>query len=114
MWQRKRLEILNRDEFICQCCGSKDKQLQIHHTYYQYGKNVWEYEDASLITFCNDCHEKVSFLKKQIKFKIDDYFVGHDYLEEVDSILDILNELNPYELQELKESLLNKYIYKNA
>ena len=114
MWQKKRLEIMERDDFTCQCCGNNDSQLQVHHTYYEYGKKVWEYEDGSLITFCNECHQKTSTLKKEIKFKIDEYFIGHDYLEEVNGIINVLKELNPYELLEIKNSLLTKYIYKDA
>jgi 5-methylcytosine-specific restriction endonuclease McrA len=30
-WQRKRLEILNRDGFKCVLCGNEEMQLQIHH-----------------------------------------------------------------------------------
>ena len=33
-WQKKRLEILNRDNFTCQCCGDDKKTLNIHHKYY--------------------------------------------------------------------------------
>jgi 5-methylcytosine-specific restriction endonuclease McrA len=27
LWQKKRLEIMNRDKFTCQECGEKEKQL---------------------------------------------------------------------------------------
>jgi len=56
-WQKKRLEILNRDNFTCQYCLCKDKELQVHHRYYDKDKLPWEYDDDCFITLCNDCHE---------------------------------------------------------
>jgi hypothetical protein len=35
------------------------KYLNVHHTFYQKGKNPWEYEDQHLITLCQPCHFKV-------------------------------------------------------
>lgn len=56
-WQKKRLEILQRDEFTCQHCLKSDKTLHVHHTYYN-GKDPWETHDSRLVTLCEDCHEK--------------------------------------------------------
>ena len=57
-WQKKRLEILNRDEFTCQGCRAKDKPLHVHHVDYFVRKKPWEYPDYILITYCDDCHKK--------------------------------------------------------
>lgn len=59
-WQRKRLEILQRDDFRCSCCGDESNQLQIHHTFYLSGKNPWEYDDQTLKTFCAKCHSEIT------------------------------------------------------
>lgn len=56
-WQKKRLEILQRDEWTCRKCFSKEKTLHVHHSFYEPGSEPWEYEDASLITLCEQCHE---------------------------------------------------------
>lgn len=58
MWQKKRLEILSRDEFTCQRCGSKDKMLHVHHRYYLKVEFPWEYPDKALVTLCFECHEE--------------------------------------------------------
>ena len=55
-WQRKRLKILNRSNFECQNCDSKDKTLHVHHGYYQKGLKPWQYPDESLFCLCADCH----------------------------------------------------------
>lgn len=62
-WQRKKAEIMQRDNFICQVCGAKDKQLHVHHTYYDKNLHYWEYPDYMLITLCCNCHHK-EILKK--------------------------------------------------
>ena len=56
-WQKKRLEIMQRDNFTCQCCGSKVDELQIHHIRYHKGIEPWEYDNNELITYCESCHE---------------------------------------------------------
>lgn len=62
-WQKKRLEILQRDSWQCQNCDEKDKTLHIHHCYYEHGKMPWEYKSSSLLTLCEECHkaETVNF-----------------------------------------------------
>lgn len=56
-WQRKRLEILNRDDFTCQMCDDKETMLHVHHTYYENGLEPWEYPNESLRTLCSNCHK---------------------------------------------------------
>ena len=56
-WQRKRLEIFNRDNFTCQCCKSKNKELHVHHLQYKKGVLPQDYENEMLVTLCFDCHD---------------------------------------------------------
>ena len=56
-WQKRKTEILLRDNFTCQKCGCMDKTLHVHHIFYD-GRNPWDYEDEALITLCEDCHNK--------------------------------------------------------
>jgi len=56
-WQKKRLEIMKRDNFTCRWCGDNENTLNIHHLNYEKNKNPWEYEDNKLITICESCHE---------------------------------------------------------
>lgn len=57
-WQKKRLEIFERDGFLCQNCFSKTKTLHVHHKYYLPVENPWEYPDSALVTLCEECHEQ--------------------------------------------------------
>lgn len=57
LWQKKRLEIMQRDNFTCQHCGSTNKSLQVHHLWYSPLKKPWEYDNSAFITLCEHCHE---------------------------------------------------------
>lgn len=57
-WQKRRLEILKRDDHTCQLCGATDTTLNVHHAHYIKGREPWEYEDDLLKTLCRGCHEK--------------------------------------------------------
>lgn len=61
-WQRKRLEILQRDDWACQCCRDKASTLQVHHK--QYHGNPWDAPDDSLETLCEECHANRTSLNK--------------------------------------------------
>lgn len=57
-WQKKRLEIMKRDNFTCQHCGSVTTTLHVHHLYYKKGLMPWEYDNDALITLCQECHKQ--------------------------------------------------------
>jgi hypothetical protein len=56
-WQRKRLEILQRDGWRCQWCLNPKATLHVHHKRYLPNRAPWEYEDRYLVTLCADCHQ---------------------------------------------------------
>ncbi|MDE6000311.1 MAG: hypothetical protein K2H04_09630 [Bacteroidaceae bacterium] len=57
-WQRKVDEIRQRDNYTCQLCGTQNKQVQVHHTWYNQNLHYWESPNEQLITLCKDCHSK--------------------------------------------------------
>lgn len=57
-WQRKRLEILKRDDFKCVYCNDRETELQIHHL--KYTEQPWNAPNKDLITLCKHCHHAVS------------------------------------------------------
>ena len=61
-WYEKRMEILERDNFTCQCCGIESDNgvpLNVHHRYYIEGRMPWQYPNSALIILCDDCHKRV-------------------------------------------------------
>ena len=59
LWQKRRLEIMERDKWKCCLCNTDDKQLHVHHTYYDSELNLWDYDDESMVTVCLDCHKNI-------------------------------------------------------
>lgn len=55
-WQKKRLEILERDKWMCRACGDKEKTLHVHHIFYLPNTDPWDIPSGLLVTFCCDCH----------------------------------------------------------
>lgn len=56
-WQKKRLKILERDNFTCLNCNSDNVSLSVHHKEYIKGSEPWEYSDKYLVTLCQPCHD---------------------------------------------------------
>ena len=40
-WQKRKTEIMQRDNFTCQKCGCKTKTLNVHHLHYLPNRNPW-------------------------------------------------------------------------
>lgn len=55
-WQKKRLQIMERDGWACRYCNETTKTLQVHHTKYAIG-DPWNTPDFFLLTLCDECHE---------------------------------------------------------
>lgn len=65
-WQKKRLEIMQRDGFKCQNCNANDITLNVHHACYLKGREPWEYDDDILITLCEECHKRIETQKIEL------------------------------------------------
>lgn len=98
-WQKKRLEIMQRDEFTCQSCSKKEGAvLNVHHVYYEKNKAPWEYDNDMLITWCEECHERRHELQKGILMELmhcDLHEVGstHFLLVNIPHVMNIVSEL---------------------
>ena len=79
-WQKKRLEILQRDNFTCVLCGDTETELQVNHL--KYTGEPYEAPNEDLETLCKHCHAlkhfmvEVKILKiKKFEKKIGFYYV---------------------------------------
>ncbi len=64
-WQRKRLEVMRRDDFKCRGCGDRESELQVHHRRYNRDGKPWEVSDSALVTLCHKCHERTTVLRRE-------------------------------------------------
>lgn len=81
-WQKKRLEILNRDGFTCQLCGDTESALHVHHK--MYSGNPWDIPNNQLTALCQQCHFITEHTKKlgqdllKVKKRIVDDYTYYD------------------------------------
>ena len=61
-WQKRRLEIFERDNWTCQNCGNSESTLHVHHRWY--AGNPWEAPDRALVTLCENCHKSLKIFGK--------------------------------------------------
>jgi len=80
-WQKKRLEILQRDDFKCQFCKSTENTLHIHHEVYKRGSEPCDYPNSVLKTLCHKCHSVVEFLKKHDNKYVAFGVIIHNYVD---------------------------------
>lgn len=57
LWQKRRLEVMEEAEFMCQMCFNGENQLHVHHKRYVKGRRIWEYDSNELVVLCHECHE---------------------------------------------------------
>ena len=88
-WQKKRLEILEENNWTCAACGNTDAQLHVHHTRYEKNKMIWDYSNYKLMAVCNECHKEIHRIKDSIKEIID------------------INHTNTYSLKLIHDIILN-------
>jgi hypothetical protein len=76
-WQRKRLEILQRDDFKCTLCGDTERELHVHHKSYE--GDPWDIPNGQLITVCDDCHKITHELEDMNIVKVAKMVVEQDH-----------------------------------
>ena len=90
-WQKKRLEVFQRDDWTCTNCNCKTEEYQslhIHHKRYIAGYDPADYDLEDLETLCEECHRK--------KHGIID-------VSEYDLALDENDQVVSYDLKKLKK-----------
>jgi hypothetical protein len=57
-WKKLRQKIIDREQGRCEFCPNvQELPLHVHHEYYEYGREPWEYPPDSLRCVCEDCHK---------------------------------------------------------
>jgi len=56
-WKNTRIEVLKRDKYICQCCGSQASR-NVHHLNSPMFSPELSLDPKNLIVLCDECHKK--------------------------------------------------------
>lgn len=114
-WQKKRLEILDRDKFTCRSCHDTTKTLHVHHLDYEKGLDPWDYPNRYLITLCEQCHEETTVERPKFEQRIVTEFrlnfhdtfmqgVAADVFEDYEDLKDLFYML--WEVKDYQHDLL--------
>ena len=77
-WEKKRIEILERDGERCQAIDEygeqcrktlKEEKLQVHHRNYT-AANIWDEPSVNLITLCKEHHKQEQFALGKSALKV--------------------------------------------
>lgn len=102
-WQKRRLEILNRDSFTCRQCECNYKPLHVHHLGYKKDGYLWEVHDDQLITFCEDCHKHITERYEYAQSLLRIFSIDHDLMLEAGRLLNAVLSLSVPELAYWRE-----------
>ena len=78
-WQRKRLEIFERDNWKCRICQENNKQLQVHHLYYLPNTMIWDYDNEAMVTLCEEHHRQLTYDLSKLSGLIAFEILSHKY-----------------------------------
>jgi hypothetical protein len=110
-WQKRRLEILSKNEFACEVCGDDEETLHVHHIIYHHKRDPWNYEDNELQCLCEQCHKEIEeFIKRSTEAIRKNAFFDpfRDVIDKCISlnIFDVCNMLSNFEeLKPLSDSI---------
>lgn len=120
-WQKLRLLKMEQVDFECECCGSKDITLNIHHKLYVKGAMPWEYGLGELECLCENCHNEKYRLKNILQNEISkvdtgimEELLGYCYVINMHENDDLEIELVSYEMAEGISNALHRYRIRNT
>lgn len=113
-WSDKRDTVKDKANYKCQDCGS-EKSLEVHHCFYKFGLEPWQYPIDSLRCLCSNCHEirgktemelrarMADLTTQDLKLMSDFIYGGMKYYPE-DKVLNLIKNLS-LDLPNLKTKL---------
>jgi hypothetical protein len=62
-----RCETLQRNRTWCDECGEDTQcRLHVHHSVYHHSAEPWDYDFEEMRLFCEDCHDRIHSLEKEM------------------------------------------------
>lgn len=92
-WQKKRLEIMQRDNFACKLYGDTESTLAIHHL--KYSGDPWDAPNKDLITVCEGCHALIPSMRRESEYNENMKVIRHE-ISEGKQIIFIISDSSSY------------------
>lgn len=104
-WQKKRLEVFNRDNFTCQMCNSTTNTLVVHH--FKYNGEPWDIDSKHLLTICESCHAEEHKFRQSEEDDFIKILKEKSFTVDLISWLRIIFESSPLTADEITFVILN-------
>jgi len=85
-WQKKRLQILERDGWMCQRCLDTETTLHVHHRTYVSGREPWDVPDELLVTLCEGCHKEETERRKAYEKQLLEALRYHFFFDDIEEL----------------------------
>jgi len=99
-WQKKRLEIMQRDQWKCTMCKDEGQTLHIHHINYSTGSEPWECGDEDVATLCRKCHREIECSIRLLRNAVVKFRSGIDSFRMSLAISAVLSSFQKWPLNE--------------
>lgn len=110
-WQRKRLEVYQRDNWTCLSCNNNRETLDVHHLKYFPGLDPWDYEMCYLITYCKTCHNSEHLMGDKIRQIHLEVLKEHPmFIKPLAQVTNLITEFPPF-YEQLKKFLNEMIIH---
>jgi hypothetical protein len=90
-WQKRRLEIFQRDGWRCGRCDNSEQTLHVHHRWYE--GEPWEAPDEALVTLCEDCHSEETESRKATEKRLLDVVRRRFFYAELEQVIALLEQI---------------------
>jgi len=97
-WQKRRLEILGRDEWTCQKYYGSEHTLHVHHRWYENGKAPWDAPDEALVALCEMCHKEETKRRRGVEAGFVLALRRHFLSDEVEAIAKALSNMAEFHI----------------
>lgn len=87
LWQKKRKYILEKANYICEDCGIRGRCLDVHHCYYIFGIEPWQYPFDALKALCRDCHSQRGEMERVFRATLQS--LTHQQIGQLKDIIEI-------------------------
>lgn len=111
-WQKKRLEILERDNWSCQICHDSDSTLVVHHRKYLPNIDPWDYPNDLLVTLCEGHHEAERTERPRFEEYLLDMLAKHYFVTDIAALIEgikLLQQQGIFPSPELQRVWLGRY-----